>query len=139
MRRKRKQESSHHHSVKSDVVGGVQLIVVDNGSTDATADILGNYTDPRITVLRPDRNLGVVGARNLALTVARGQYLAVHDADDISRPERFARQVEYLDSHPGCAAEARAVAGARRRAQAPGDGLAPLNGTLADQVALAAV
>ena len=79
-----------------------ELIVIDNGSTDVTAAILGSYTDPRITVLRPGRNLGVVGARNLGFTSARGQYLAVHDADDISLQVRFARQVEYLDSHPDC-------------------------------------
>ncbi len=56
--------------------------------------------DPRIVALRNEVNLGVVGGLNRGLEAARGEYIARQDADDISLPERFARQVEFLDEHP---------------------------------------
>jgi hypothetical protein len=78
-----------------------ELIVVEDASTDATADIAMSYDDPRIRVISAATNMGVVGARNLGFEVARGTYLAIQDADDISQPTRLARQVEHLDRHPG--------------------------------------
>ncbi|HSU05701.1 MAG TPA: glycosyltransferase family 2 protein [Acetobacteraceae bacterium] len=78
-----------------------ELVVVDDCSSDNTPAILAGISDPRVRVLRPDRNLGVVGARNFGFTACRGDYLAAHDHDDLSRPERFAQQVALLDSTPG--------------------------------------
>jgi hypothetical protein len=78
-----------------------ELIVVDDASTDSTADIVNSYADPRIRVFSTSTNLGVVGARNVGFAAARGTYLAIQDADDISHPTRLARQVEHLDRHPG--------------------------------------
>ncbi len=77
-----------------------ELIIVDDGSTDETPSLLAGYDDPRLRVIRPERNLGVAEARNFGLAVCRGEYVAALDHDDISLPERLAVQVRYLDAHP---------------------------------------
>jgi GT2 family glycosyltransferase len=87
-------------SVLAQTLPGFELIVVDDASTDATPAILAAYGDPRLRVLRPGRNLGVAGARNFGLAACRGTYIAAHDHDDISLPDRLATQGRYLDDHP---------------------------------------
>ncbi|HLB99578.1 MAG TPA: glycosyltransferase, partial [Acetobacteraceae bacterium] len=77
-----------------------ELIVVDDGSTDATAQVLEGILDPRLRVLRQAVNGGVVAARNAGFLAVRGRYVAALDHDDLSHPERLARQVAYLDAHP---------------------------------------
>jgi glycosyltransferase involved in cell wall biosynthesis len=78
-----------------------ELIIVDDGSTDSTAGVLRRYRDPRISVRVLPRNVGRAAARNVALEVARGRYIALADSDDISLPDRFAAEVAFLESHPG--------------------------------------
>jgi len=87
-------------SVLAQSISDFELVVVDDCSTDATPALLASCSDPRIRVIRPDRNLGVVGARNFGLAACRGVYIAAHDHDDLSLPERLATQVRYLDDHP---------------------------------------
>ena len=77
-----------------------ELIVVDDGSTDATAQVLAGILDPRLRVLRQAVNGGVVAARNAGFLAVRGRYVAALDHDDLSHPERLAHQVAYLDAHP---------------------------------------
>jgi len=77
-----------------------ELIVVDDGSTDTTPDILAACRDPRLRIIRPPRNSGVVAARNLGFAATRGGYVAMLDHDDLAHPDRLARQVAYLDRHP---------------------------------------
>lgn len=77
-----------------------ELIVVDDGSTDETQALLAAYTDPRIRVFELGENHGSAHARNVALEFACGKYIAPCDSDDIFLPERFAREVAYLESHP---------------------------------------
>lgn len=76
-----------------------ELIVVDDGSTDNTETVVRSFVDPRIRYIRQER-LGRGGARNAALRVARGEYIAITDADDISLPRRFEMQVDYLQKYP---------------------------------------
>ncbi|MGC8960616.1 MAG: glycosyltransferase family 2 protein [Chloroflexia bacterium] len=78
----------------------LELIVVDDGSTDETPQILDRYADSRIIRLRNETNQGVARARNGGNAVARGEYLAVQDADDLSTPDRVEKQVAFLDAHP---------------------------------------
>lgn len=78
-----------------------ELIVVDDASTDNTADIVRSYNDPRIRLLASTVNCGPVRARNQGVAIARGRYIAAMDQDDLCLPDRFARQVAYLDAHPG--------------------------------------
>ncbi len=87
-------------SVLTQTYRNFELIVVDDASTDETPRILAGVADPRLRVIRAERNLGVVGARNLGFETCRGEYIAAHDHDDISRPARFAEQVALLDREP---------------------------------------
>jgi hypothetical protein len=75
-----------------------ELIVVDDGSTDDTASILQRIDDPRLRVLRSESNLGLPRSINRGIAAARGELIARHDADDLSRPDRFAAQVAFLDA-----------------------------------------
>jgi glycosyltransferase involved in cell wall biosynthesis len=80
--------------------GDFEVIVVDDCSTDNTREVLGACRDPRLRVIHADANAGPVRSRNRAFAKARGRYIAGLDQDDICLPERFARQVAYLDANP---------------------------------------
>lgn len=78
-----------------------EVIVVDDCSTDNTRDVLRAWPDQRVRLIALERNGGPVRARNRAFSEARGRYIAALDQDDLCLPDRFARQVAYLDAHPG--------------------------------------
>ena len=78
-----------------------ELIAVDDGSTDDTKLILKRFAarDPRVKLIsRP--NTGYVRALQDAIKVARGEYLARIDADDVAHPDRLTKQVQFLDANP---------------------------------------
>ena len=78
-----------------------EFIICDDGSTDGTIGILEKYQDKdnRIKVLKNEENMRLAASLNRCLGEAQGKYIARMDADDISSPERLAKQVEYLDKH----------------------------------------
>jgi len=76
-----------------------EFIIVDDGSTDATAQILDSYTDPRIIRINNRQNVGLSTSLNNGIALAKGEYIARMDADDISLPERFEKQVAFLNCH----------------------------------------
>ncbi len=88
-------------SILSQSYGDFELIVVDDNSTDNTPEILYQFTqlDPRISVFKQDANLGLTQSLNLGLAKVKGEFIARHDADDLSEPERFASQVDFLKRH----------------------------------------
>jgi len=87
-------------SVLTQTFRDFELIVVDDGSTDETQELLAGYTDPRLRVIRQPENKGQSAARNAGILAANGKYIAFHDSDDEWLPEKLERQVEVLDSAP---------------------------------------
>jgi glycosyltransferase involved in cell wall biosynthesis len=77
-----------------------ELLLIDDGSSDGSLAIMKSYSDPRIRVVRNDRNLGIPKTRNRALELARGEYTALLDSDDTACPDRLAKQAAFLDRHP---------------------------------------
>lgn len=78
-----------------------ELIIVDDGSLDSTPQILARYQqrDPRIILHRFNQNQGLSTALNFCIRLARGEYVARMDADDISLPHRLEKQVMFMDKH----------------------------------------
>jgi glycosyltransferase involved in cell wall biosynthesis len=90
-------------SILAQTFGDFEFIIIDDGSSDGSRAILERYAerDDRIRLIsRP--NTGIVGARNEALGLARGELIAVMDSDDVALPERLEVQVAYLREHPEC-------------------------------------
>lgn len=88
-------------SVLAQTFRNFELIAIDDGSTDGSSQILQEFArrDTRIRVVRQD-NQGIVASLTCALALARAPLVARMDADDISRPDRFAKQVAFLERHP---------------------------------------
>ena len=75
------------------------LIIINDGSTDGSLDYLQSLRDPRIVLVNQE-NQGLGSSLNLGLNMCQSQYVARMDADDISLPDRFASQIEFLEAHP---------------------------------------
>lgn len=86
-------------SVLAQTAGDLELIVIDDDSTDATPGILESFRDPRLRLERRPRG-GLTSALNAALRLARAPLVARLDADDVALPERLDRQRAFLDAHP---------------------------------------
>lgn len=77
-----------------------ELIVVDDGSTDRTAERVLHVKDSRIRFIQePSGNMGLASRLNQCVRLARGEYIARMDADDVAYPQRFERQVQFLKEH----------------------------------------
>lgn len=87
-------------SILSQTYKDFELLIIDDGSTDGSIDIVNSYSDDRIRFLKNDHNMGLCKTQNRAMREALGEYIAIMDCDDISYPGRFARQAAYLDEHP---------------------------------------
>ena len=77
----------------------LELIVVDDGSTDRTVEIVRARADPRIRIVSNERNLGLARSLNIGVAEARGEFVARLDADDVATPERLTRQVAFMDAN----------------------------------------
>ncbi len=90
-------------SLFAQTCGDFELLLVDDGATDGSADLLHALRDPRVRVLdhgsgRPNR--GIAASRNRALAEVRGEFVAFLNHDDTSHPERLARQIDFFHGHP---------------------------------------
>lgn len=77
-----------------------EFIIVNDGSTDNSEVIISAFRDERIKYLKNPRNLGLARSLNLAIASSTGKYVARMDADDVSTPDRFARQIAFLEQYP---------------------------------------
>ncbi|KAA5544220.1 glycosyltransferase [Adhaeribacter rhizoryzae] len=77
-----------------------ELLLLNDGSTDASAAIIGRYHDNRLRVMHSPENIGLIAQLNKGLALATGQYIARMDADDISLPNRLEKQVGFMEAHP---------------------------------------
>ncbi|MDI6852071.1 MAG: glycosyltransferase [Deltaproteobacteria bacterium] len=78
----------------------LELIIVDDASRDRTVEVIHSFSDPRLVLLRNRANIKQGLSRNIAIDAAKGEFIAVIDADDLSLPTRLQKQVEFLVSHP---------------------------------------
>jgi glycosyltransferase involved in cell wall biosynthesis len=88
------------HSILRQRYQAWELILLDDGSTDGSVRMAEGTGDPRVRVVADGRWLGLPARLNQALGVARGEYVARMDADDVAYPDRFERQVAFLDAQP---------------------------------------
>lgn len=74
-----------------------ELLIINDGSVDRSLEIIKSYHDPRIRLINNETNLGLVRTRNLGLSEARGEYIALLDCDDVAHPARLAKQIATME------------------------------------------
>ena len=89
-------------SIQNQTLEDWELIILDDASTDRTVEVCESFAaqDKRIRVLANEQNLGLGENRKRVMSLGTGKYIANHDSDDISVPERLAEQVEVLETRP---------------------------------------
>lgn len=115
--------ASSAQSILGQTFKDFEWIVIDDGSTDQSAEIIRNLRDERV-VLKSVRHSGLAKALNQGLALARGKYIARMDADDVALAERLEKQVSYLDQHSlvaavGTAYEVLTEDGVRKKPHVP--------------------
>lgn len=86
-------------SILNQTYSNFEFIIVDDCSSDDSLSVIESYHDTRIKVLRNTENIGLTKSLNKALNVAKGEFIARMDSDDISEPRRFQKQVDFLSEH----------------------------------------
>jgi glycosyltransferase involved in cell wall biosynthesis len=77
-----------------------EFIIINDGSTDNTEQIIGSYNDARIRYIKNETNLKLIATLNKGFDLCLGQYIVRMDADDISLPDRIEKQVQFMDQNP---------------------------------------
>lgn len=83
-------------SILAQTFTDLEILIIDDGSTDKTLEIANGFTDPRIRVITNPHNLGLATSCNIGIKTAKGDFIARQDADDWSHPERFEKQLAFM-------------------------------------------
>lgn len=88
------------NSIAAQTYRNVEIIIVNDGSTDQVVNIINKWKSEnskfKLTIIDLPYNVGYAGANTIGLFLARGEFIAIHDADDISQPTRIKKQVQFL-------------------------------------------
>ena len=87
-------------SVLQQTFKNYELVIINDGSSDGSDGIIKNFADERIRYMTNEGNKGVAYTRNRGLQIANGKYLAWMDCDDLIHPQRFEKQVAFMENHP---------------------------------------
>lgn len=87
-------------SVLSQTFRGFELLIINDGSTDNSVQIIKSYSDERIRLVENESNIRLIATLNRGIELAKGEYIARLDADDVCLPQRLEKQVAYMDAHP---------------------------------------
>ena len=87
-------------SVLSQTYRHFELVLIDDGSTDGSVDIIRSFHDRRIVFVENPGNLKIIATLNRGIELCRGKYIARMDADDVCMPDRLEKQVRYLEQNP---------------------------------------
>lgn len=87
-------------SILNQTYKDIEFLIINDGSTDRSVEIIESYTDPRIRLVNNDKNFKLVATLNRGLELSSGEYVARMDQDDISLPLRLEKQVAFMDSNP---------------------------------------
>lgn len=77
-----------------------ELLIIDDGSTDNSLQVIQSFKDKRIRIIQNEKNLGLIKTLNKGIKSAKGKYIARMDADDISLPQRLEKQFNFLEQNP---------------------------------------
>lgn len=87
------------HSILKQSFENFELLVIDDGSRDSSADIVSQIRDDRIRLIKNEKNLGVAKSLNKLILESQGEFVARMDADDIALPNRFEKQLNYIEEN----------------------------------------
>jgi len=87
------------NSILKQTLQNFEYIILNNGSTDRTPEILNRYTDPRLQIIHQE-NLGISKSLNKGISLTKSNLIARLDADDYSSPDRLEKQITFMEQHP---------------------------------------
>lgn len=87
-------------SILNQTYTNFELIIIDDGSTDNSVEVIKEFSDKRIKLFENITNQGIVYSRNRAVENSKGKYIAILDSDDIAYPTRIEKQLNFMESNP---------------------------------------